>query len=257
MVRDRHRRGGPTVVGGATRVGNFSEQVWGVSPERHHHRPDGQGHHRRDQPHRSGRLDADQVPKAIFDEEQHRWIFDAEVAEIGYAPFASRRKADDHAARLIVRRVKRLNPKSAAAGQDPHLAARHPGLHPARPRPDRHHPHRADQHRRPHLDPGPWHPSQSDRPGFSASEERDVEEAGQTGNSRAPANEIHHDQTARPPGGIPPENSGSGDFDRHAAVDPQHRAAGEAGGVGGEIKRSPDDLLRIAHAIESASRRQV
>jgi hypothetical protein len=47
---------------------------------------------------------------AIFDEDQQRWISDAEVAEIGYTAFRSRAKADHVHARLIVRRVKDMNP---------------------------------------------------------------------------------------------------------------------------------------------------
>lgn len=48
-------------------------------------------------------------PNAIFDEDEQRWISDAEVAEISYTAFTSKRK---HAvtARLIVRRVRRLTP---------------------------------------------------------------------------------------------------------------------------------------------------
>ena len=48
-------------------------------------------------------------PNAIFDEQEQRWISDAEVAEIPYTAFTSKRK---HAltARLIVRRVRRLAP---------------------------------------------------------------------------------------------------------------------------------------------------
>jgi hypothetical protein len=47
---------------------------------------------------------------AIFDEDQQRWISDAEVAEIGYTAFTSKEKANQMTARLIVRRVKDLNP---------------------------------------------------------------------------------------------------------------------------------------------------
>lgn len=57
-------------------------------------------------------------PDAIFDEEQQRWISDAEVAEVTYTAFTSRKKAEHVTARLIVRRVKRLNPASAPAGQN-------------------------------------------------------------------------------------------------------------------------------------------
>ncbi len=49
-------------------------------------------------------------PNAIFDEDQQRWISDAEVAEIAYTAFTSRAKADHVRARLIVRRVPDLNP---------------------------------------------------------------------------------------------------------------------------------------------------
>jgi hypothetical protein len=47
---------------------------------------------------------------AIFDEQQQRWISDAEVAEITYTAFSSRPTAKRITARLIVRRVKDLNP---------------------------------------------------------------------------------------------------------------------------------------------------
>jgi hypothetical protein len=48
-------------------------------------------------------------PHAIFDEDEQRWICDAEVAEVPYTAFAGNKK---HAvtARLIVRRVRRLAP---------------------------------------------------------------------------------------------------------------------------------------------------
>jgi hypothetical protein len=48
-------------------------------------------------------------PNAIFDEDQQRWISDAEVAEIPYTAFSSRPKAKHVTARLIVRRVPDLN----------------------------------------------------------------------------------------------------------------------------------------------------
>jgi len=47
---------------------------------------------------------------AVFDEDQQRWISDAEVAEIGYTAFTSKPRAKHVTARLIVRRVKDLNP---------------------------------------------------------------------------------------------------------------------------------------------------
>jgi hypothetical protein len=55
-------------------------------------------------------------PKAIWDEDQQRWISDAEVAEVPYTAFTSR-KGQEVTARLIVRRVRDLNRK-AAEGQD-------------------------------------------------------------------------------------------------------------------------------------------
>ncbi len=56
-------------------------------------------------------------PNAIFDEDEQRWISDAEVAETVLTAFTGRRKADHVTARLIVRRVRRLNQGSAPAGQ--------------------------------------------------------------------------------------------------------------------------------------------
>jgi hypothetical protein len=56
-------------------------------------------------------------PNAIWEEDEQRWISDAEVAEIEFTAFTSRRKAEHVPGRLIVRRVKRLNPASVPAGQ--------------------------------------------------------------------------------------------------------------------------------------------
>jgi len=56
-------------------------------------------------------------PNAIWDEEQQRLIPDAQVAEVGFTAFTSRRQADHITGRLIVRRVKRLNPTSVPDGQ--------------------------------------------------------------------------------------------------------------------------------------------
>ena len=80
------------------------------------HRPDGPQDPRRDRRHRRGRLDTDHLPQAIWDEDQGRLISDAEVAEVRYTAFASK-KGQAITARLIVRRVKDLNRK-AAEGQD-------------------------------------------------------------------------------------------------------------------------------------------
>ena len=56
-------------------------------------------------------------PHAIYDEDEQRWVSDAEVAEISFTAFTSRRRDEHIEARLIVRRVKRLNPKTIPAGQ--------------------------------------------------------------------------------------------------------------------------------------------
>ena len=56
-------------------------------------------------------------PNAIWDEDEQRLVSDAEVAEVPFTAFTSRRKADHINARLIVRRVRRLNPKSIPDGQ--------------------------------------------------------------------------------------------------------------------------------------------
>ena len=54
-------------------------------------------------------------PRAIWDDQLRRWVSDAQVAEVGYTAFTSA-KGQAITARLIVRRVKDLNPK-ATAGQ--------------------------------------------------------------------------------------------------------------------------------------------
>ena len=53
---------------------------------------------------------------AVFDEQAGRWISRAEVAEIGFIAFVSRKKAEQVPGRLVVRRIPDLNPK-AAPGQ--------------------------------------------------------------------------------------------------------------------------------------------
>ncbi|WP_406723683.1 transposase [Streptomyces sp. GD-15H] len=56
-------------------------------------------------------------PQAVWDSEEERWISDAEIAEIRYTAFASKPKKQQVTARLIVRRVKRLNPAAVPEGQ--------------------------------------------------------------------------------------------------------------------------------------------
>ncbi len=50
-------------------------------------------------------------PQAVWDADEHRWISDAEVAEIPFTAFTSRRKAEHVTGRLVVRPVKRLQPR--------------------------------------------------------------------------------------------------------------------------------------------------
>jgi len=46
-------------------------------------------------------------PNAVFDDQEQRWISDAEVAEVPFTAFTGRRKADHVTCRLVVRRIKR------------------------------------------------------------------------------------------------------------------------------------------------------
>ncbi|WP_448058935.1 IS1380 family transposase [Cellulomonas hominis] len=55
-------------------------------------------------------------PKAIFDELAGGWVSDAAVGEVPFTAFTSRPQGEQVTARLIVRRVKRLNP-GAGTGQ--------------------------------------------------------------------------------------------------------------------------------------------
>ena len=57
-------------------------------------------------------------PNAIYDEDEQRWVSDAEVAETVLTAFTGRRKRDHVTARLIVRRVRRLNPTHGAGRAD-------------------------------------------------------------------------------------------------------------------------------------------
>ena len=53
---------------------------------------------------------------AVYDEDAQAWISAAEVAEIPFTAFSSRKKAERITGRLVVRRIPELNPK-AATGQ--------------------------------------------------------------------------------------------------------------------------------------------
>jgi Transposase DDE domain group 1 len=56
-------------------------------------------------------------PQAIWDDQLRSWVSDAEVAEIQYTAFTSKKKSEQVTARLIVRRV-RARDEKAAEGQD-------------------------------------------------------------------------------------------------------------------------------------------
>lgn len=62
-------------------------------------------------------------PHAIWDEAEQRWISDAEVAEVGFTAFTGRRKAEHVPCRLIVRRVKRLQPLASDGTEQGELFA--------------------------------------------------------------------------------------------------------------------------------------
>lgn len=56
-------------------------------------------------------------PKAIWDNDEERWVSDAEVAEVEYTAFTGKAKKYQVTARLLVRRVRRLNQEHIADGQ--------------------------------------------------------------------------------------------------------------------------------------------
>jgi hypothetical protein len=71
-----------------------------------------------DRQHRDDAWTPIHYPNAVWDEAEQRLISDAEIAEVPFTAFTSRRTADHISGRLIVRRVKRLNPtaKTATSG---------------------------------------------------------------------------------------------------------------------------------------------
>jgi len=60
-----------------------------------------------------------EYPEAIYDEDSGAWISKAEVAEIPFTAFTSKKKALQTTGRLVVRRIPELNETKRAAGQDP------------------------------------------------------------------------------------------------------------------------------------------
>ena len=53
-----------------------------------------------------------QYTNAVYDEAAETWVFVAEVAEVPFIAFSSRKRAEKIAVRLVVRRIPELNPKA-------------------------------------------------------------------------------------------------------------------------------------------------
>ena len=64
-----------------------------------------------------------EYPNAVLDDAEQRWISDAEVAEVPFVAFTSRRKREHVACRLVVRRVKRLQPLASDGTEQGELFA--------------------------------------------------------------------------------------------------------------------------------------
>lgn len=64
-----------------------------------------------------------EYPNAVYDEAENRWVSDAEVAEVPFTAFTGRRKAEHVSCRLVVRRVKRLQPLASDGSEQGELFA--------------------------------------------------------------------------------------------------------------------------------------
>jgi len=62
-------------------------------------------------------------PHAVWDEAEQRWVSDAEVAEVPFVAFTGRRKHEHVTCRLVVRRVKRLQPLASDGSEQGELFA--------------------------------------------------------------------------------------------------------------------------------------
>ena len=67
--------------------------------------------------------EAIEYPNAVYDEDEQRWVSDAEVAEVPFVAFTGRRKAEHVPCRLVVRRVKRLQPLASDGSEQGELFA--------------------------------------------------------------------------------------------------------------------------------------
>ena len=66
-----------------------------------------------------------EYPDAVWDDQESRWVSDAEVAEVPYVAFTGRRKTEHVPCRLVVRRVKRLAPLAGDGSEQGELFAAH------------------------------------------------------------------------------------------------------------------------------------
>jgi hypothetical protein len=64
-------------------------------------------------------------PEAVFDQDEQRWVSDAQAAEVEFTAFTGRRKAEHVPCRLVVRRVKRLRPRDHDGSEQGELFAAH------------------------------------------------------------------------------------------------------------------------------------
>lgn len=55
---------------------------------------------------------------AVYDEDAQAWISSAEVAEIPFTAFSSRKQSEQVPGRLVVRRIPELNPQSRHRAAD-------------------------------------------------------------------------------------------------------------------------------------------
>lgn len=64
-----------------------------------------------------------EYPNAVYDDAEQRWVSDAEVAEVPFVAFTGRRKHQHVACRLVVRRVRRLQPLTSDGTEQGELFA--------------------------------------------------------------------------------------------------------------------------------------
>ena len=175
---------------------------------------------------------------AIYDQSTQRWISRAEVAEIEFTAFSSKKATEQVPGRLVVRRIPDLNHGSDHGQAHPvrHLALPRV-LHHHRPR---HHHRRQDPPRPRHHRRDPRRP-QGLRPGASAlgtiQRQRRVAGAGRDGVQPHPRRRHHH----RPRVGA--------SQDRHHPPDPDH-GAGTDRVLGATPDPAPTTGLAMGTGVE-------